>query len=87
MLLKGVNGEAYNAANGDTYCSIREMADLVAEMCAVNVVIKESVESSRLYPKELFMNLSTEVLNRLGWKANIDLRKMFLRMMGTLNNV
>ena len=29
-LTKGANGEAYNAANEETYCSIRQMAELVA---------------------------------------------------------
>ena len=40
VLLKGKNGEAYNAANEDTYCSIKEMAELVARMKEVNVVVK-----------------------------------------------
>ena len=31
VLLKGVAGEAYNVANEDTYCSIYEMANMVAE--------------------------------------------------------
>lgn len=34
VLLKGENGEAYNAANEETYCSIYEMAQLVATRCA-----------------------------------------------------
>ena len=29
LLAKGKSGEAYNAANDESYCSIREMAELV----------------------------------------------------------
>lgn len=31
VLLRGDDGEAYNAANEDTYCSIRELAELVSD--------------------------------------------------------
>ena len=34
VLLKGESGQAYNAANKETYCSIYEMAQLVAKECA-----------------------------------------------------
>lgn len=34
VLLRGEDGRAYNAANEDTYCSIREMAELVVRECA-----------------------------------------------------
>ena len=34
VLLKGIAGEAYNAANEATFCSIREMAQLVCSECA-----------------------------------------------------
>ena len=86
VLLRGENGGVYNAANEETYCSIREMADLVAEMCGVNVLVKESIESSKLYPEELFMNLSTNALKQLGCRFNMGLREMFLRMMETLDD-
>lgn len=87
VLLKGVNGEAYNAANEETYCSIREMADIVAEMCGVKVTVKESAESSKLYPAELFMNLSVTKLMDLHWQAKVSLREMFSRMKETMESV
>ncbi len=83
ILLKGKNGEAYNAANEDTYCSIKDMAELVAQLKNVKVRIKENKDSSRLYPPELYMDLSTKKLQTLGWSAHIDLKMMFERMMAT----
>ncbi|MBP3818876.1 MAG: NAD(P)-dependent oxidoreductase [Butyrivibrio sp.] len=84
VLLKGKAGEAYNAANEESYCSIKEMAELVAKMCDVNIMIKESMESSKLYPTELFMNLNVKKLKELSWRANHSLQEMFVRMKTTM---
>lgn len=80
-LLKGKNGEAYNAANEDTYCSIKEMAELVARIKNINVVVKLSKESNKLYPAELFMNLSTKKIRKLEWEPKVSIQEMFMRMM------
>ena len=81
VLLKGENGNAYNAANEDTYCSIYDMAKLVSERCAGNkikVVICEQQDISKFgYAPALKMNLSTEKLKRLGWQAKTNLEDMF----------
>ena len=84
VLLNGKNGEAYNAANEETYCSIKEMAELVAYNNSVRVVVNESEESSKLYPAELFMNLEVSKLKKLSWKVNVTLKEMFERMSKTL---
>lgn len=84
VLLKGENGEAYNAANEETYCSIRDMAELVAGMFNVKVMIKNSEESSKLYPEESYMNLSVKKLNEILWQANFSLQEMFMRMKETM---
>lgn len=83
VLLKGKNGEAYNAANEETYCSIRNMADLVADICNVKVVIKESMECSKLYPAELYMDLAIDKLYGIGWNNKYQINHMFERMMKT----
>lgn len=85
VLLKGENGEAYNAANDTTYCSIKEMAEFVAEMGNIKVRINESQESRKLYPPELYMNLKIDKLCRLGWDAKYSLENMYKRMMETYN--
>lgn len=85
VLLKGEIGEAYNAANENTYCSIKEMAELVAKLGKVKVKIDESPESNKLYPPELYMNLKIDKLYKLGWKSNYSLDDMYRRMMETYN--
>ncbi|MCM1362159.1 MAG: NAD(P)-dependent oxidoreductase [Clostridiales bacterium] len=81
VLMKGENGSAYNAANEDTYCSIYEMAKLVTEKCSnkkISVIIEENEDIAKLgYAPTLKMNLSTEKLKRLGWKAKVGLSDMF----------
>ena len=84
VLLKGENGQVYNAANEETYCSIKEMAELVASMKGVNVIIKESLDSSKIYPEELYMNLDTLKLRQLCWSARTTLKNMFTKMEETL---
>lgn len=85
VLLKGENGEAYNAANDTTYCSIKEMAEFVAEMGNIKVRINESQESRKLYPPELYMNLNIDKLYNIGWKYKNSLENIYKRMMETYN--
>lgn len=84
ILIKGKAGEAYNVANEDTYCSIYEMAKMVAEECADNEikVIVETIESIEKfgYAKTLHMNLDCSKLRGLGWEAQVGLKEMFERL-------
>ncbi len=83
-MLRGKAGEAYNVANEETYCSIYEMAKLVAEKCAdgkIDVEIdEESNAQSFGYAPVLHMNLSTQKINELGWEPSVGLEEMFKRM-------
>ena len=84
VLEKGEPSQAYNAANEDTYCSIYEMAKLVAKECAdnkINVVIEEEKDISKFgYAPVLKMNLSTEKLQKLGWRPQLGLKEMYIKM-------
>ena len=87
VLLNGINGEAYNAANEETYCSIYEMACMAAKLCKnkIHVFIDESDNIRKLgYAPTLHMNLSTEKLMSLGWKPKYDLSQMYSRMIDTM---
>ena len=89
VLANGASGEAYNAANEETYCSIYEMACLVAEKCAkgkISVVIEE-VDTEKLgYAPVLHMNLDTSKLRGLGWKPVCGLQEMFKRMIKDMSD-
>ena len=72
------SGEAYNVANHATYCSIYEMAQMVAGQLAghrISVVIRE--KENAFYAPTLHMNLNTEKLQALGWEAGVSLPEMF----------
>ena len=67
VLLKGVTGEAYNAADEKTYCSIAGFAKSVAEKNGVNVVFNNQDEILSGFANTLFMNLETKAIRELGW--------------------
>lgn len=84
VLLKGSDGEAYNAANEESYCSIYEMARLVADKCAegrIKVRIEEKKDLLKFgYAPTLHMNLDTAKLKQLGWKAERPLKETYQSM-------
>jgi len=84
ILLEGNVGEAYNVANEETYYTIYEMAELVANSCAkgkICVTIEKNQDLSQFgYAPVLRMNLDTTKLKELGWKPQFDLEDMFKRM-------
>lgn len=84
VLLSGKSGEAYNAANSATYCSIVEMAQLVAHEIAHDAIrvhvptIKLEADSKFSPPHHL--NLDVGKIYELGWRPTIGLRDMYLKM-------
>ncbi len=84
VLLDGVPGEAYNAANEDTYCSIYDMANMVAEKFGngkTSVVIEEgSVSENMQYAPVMKMNLRCAKLRALGWQPEKGLTESFSEM-------
>lgn len=80
VLLHGNDGEIYTAANEETFCSIYDMAKMVAEMNAIEVVIEEQDISKMGYANTLHIDLDTSKLRNLGWKAEVDLKEMFVRL-------
>jgi UDP-glucuronate decarboxylase len=86
VLLEGQDGQAYNAANEDTYCSIRSMADLVARTCgpAPVAVRVEAQDGTSTYPPTLKMDLDTAKLQALGWRPTVGLEEMYRRMIAAM---
>lgn len=89
VLTEGMDGEAYNAANESTYCSIRDMAELVAAGCTegkicVHVEPDQERQKEQGYAPVLKMNLDTSKLRRLGWKPETDLLTMYHRMITSM---
>lgn len=84
VLLRGAVGEAYNAANEDTYCSIYDMAEMVAKEFGegkIKVIVSDDNNAEKLgYAKTLKMNLSTAKLKNLGWRPESSLKKFYAKM-------
>lgn len=87
LLLKGVDGEAYNIANPDSFVSIYDMACLVASLDKTKKV-KVRIEIDDInkfgYAPTLILNLSTEKIEQLGWKASVGLKEAFERMIASM---
>lgn len=81
VLLKGSIGQIYNAANEMTYCSIREVAQMVADGSRTQLRYELQDESHCGYPQTLYMNLDIQMLKELGWKPmDYAFCKMYQRM-------
>lgn len=83
-LLSDSHCEAYNAANEATYCSIYEMAQLVAQKAAdtpiqVRCEVAENLNQFG-YAPTLHMNLDTSKLRALGWAPQVGLLEAYQRM-------
>ena len=82
LLEKGVPGEAYNVANPATYCSIREMAEM---LCVAHppskLVVDLAGAEGRGYAPEFKMRLSTDKLEALGWKPRVGLMEAYERLL------
>lgn len=84
VLLKGKCGQAYTIANEETYCSIYEMAKLVAETYRIGLRIQEQDVSMQGYADTLHMDLDTEKIRGLGWRPTVGLDEMYRRMIGAM---
>ncbi|MBQ8378755.1 MAG: NAD(P)-dependent oxidoreductase, partial [Oscillospiraceae bacterium] len=81
ILLDGNSGEAYNVANKDTLISIRGMAEMLIENypeSGTKLVFDIAEDITKLgYNPKVKMNLATDKLEALGWKAHVGLEEMF----------
>ncbi len=83
LVVRGVHGEAYNVANEGTYCSIWEMAHMVAEAFGpyTNVTRVVDAEAAKRYAVSGQLKLDTSKIRALGWRPKYDLLSMYERMM------
>ena len=78
LAAKGAPGEAYNVANPATFCTIREMADMLAAAHPpTRVVVDLAGAEGRGYAPEFRMRLSTAKLEALGWKPRTGLLEAY----------
>lgn len=85
LLLSGEEGQSYNVANMDTFCSIREMAEIFVKegnVPGISLVfdIPEDVSSFGYAPSSI-MKLNSEKMMALGWKPIMDMPAMVRHLM------
>ncbi len=88
-LIEAENGQAYTIANPSTYCSIKEMAQMVANEVGngkIGVIfdLVENVEELG-YASTLFMDLDISKMTSLGWYPRVGLVDMYKRMIKSVN--
>lgn len=88
VLTSESRNQVYNAANEETYCSIREMANFVAEKIAnneikVKVQLGNAAKTKNFMP-ELFMDLDATKLRKLNWSPHFGLAEIFQRTVKSL---
>lgn len=90
LLAYGKTGEAYNAANPATFCSILDMASLVVQEYGkgrISVLFGSDSERSKSFRHGNILDLDCGKLLALGWSPVESLRDMYTSMLsGWLNN-
>ncbi|GLU98389.1 NAD-dependent epimerase/dehydratase family protein [Megamonas funiformis] len=91
ILLSEKYGEAYNVANEETYCSIKEMAELVASDISnkeIKVIFNfDDKRDTKIFMPQMCMNLDIEKLKNIGWKSSYNLKTMYKRTIFSIKNV
>lgn len=80
VMFKGKNGEAYSAANENSFCSILDMARIAASFGTRGVEIIEQDISKYGYSSTVSMNLDTAKIRKLGWMPEVGLKESFAYM-------
>lgn len=84
ILLRGEVGTAYNVTNKNTAVTIKEMAQCVCDAFPESEIQVEFDMPKDLdsfgYNPEMVIRLDSTKLEELGWKATVDLKDMFVRM-------
>ena len=84
ILEKGAIGEAYTVANEATYCTIREMAEMLVvahSEAGSRVVIDTAGAAARGFAPPFRMRLDCTKLRALGWEPKVGLLEMYERLM------
>lgn len=85
LLAHGETGAAYNIANENTYCSVKEMAMMAAkEFCGNDIKVIIDVDPNAPYPPEHHLPLNTEAIKRLGWLPKVGIKEMLSNLIDYL---
>ncbi len=87
LLVNGERGSAYNVGNEESYCTVKEMAQTVADTLGdgkVSVLINCGAQTreapKNIYRPSGYLMMDIEKLKAAGWTAHVPLGEMFRRM-------
>ena len=88
VLIKGQSGEAYNAVNEDSYCSIKEMAQLVLDCFGTEgAKVRREFDPKReaTFRKSSDLKLDSAKIRSIGWSSKDSLSDMYRAMIDCWN--
>lgn len=87
LMVNGERGTAYNTGNPDTYCSVKEMGEIVAQSIGqgqISVKTNYAMDNEanlKKYPPNGYLMMDISRLQNTGWKPSVvSLAQMFERM-------
>lgn len=85
ILLKGEDGAAYNVANEDTYCSIKELACFLCSNFNKESKVVMELNDNLGYAPVTKLPLLCDKLKELGWRPKYGLYEMFARYISSIS--
>ena len=86
VLFQGNAGEAYNAANKDTYISVSDLAEFVQKKFNPTGKVSYHLRQDMGYAPTTKIKLDTSKLESLGWKPKYGLYDMFAALIENLSS-
>jgi nucleoside-diphosphate-sugar epimerase len=84
VLLRGQSGQSYNAANDQTYCSIRGIAEFIArDLSRGSISVVTNGGDTSKYPPQRTLRLNSSKLEALGWAPSESLDGLLTRRVGS----
>lgn len=80
ILIRGNDGEVYNVSNDDTYISIYDLAIYLQKNFNPQIQVRIEPHPERGYAPITKLRLSSEKLQKLGWKPQCGLYEMFAKL-------
>lgn len=88
VLLNGENGEAYNIADSKSDIMLKDLAQIVAEVCGTKIVyeLPDSVEKAG-YSTATKARLNGNKVRKLGWEMRYDIKSGICRTIEILKSI
>lgn len=85
VLERGKPGECYTAANPDTFCTIRETAEVIIHDIAQDKIkLVFDLDPNAGYAPDICLNLNVDKLKALGWEPKVGLVESYRRLIESL---